>query len=54
MLHDQIIAKRYMDINNNNELQTHQGMDAIHMSKPTVLRKIELREHSTQYKHCYR
>ena len=28
MWHDQIIAKRYMDINNKNELQTHQGMDS--------------------------
>ena len=26
MWHDQIIATRYMDINNKNELQTHQGM----------------------------
>ena len=27
MWHDQIIAKRYMCINNKNELQKHQGMD---------------------------
>ena len=27
------IAKHYMDINNKNELQTHQGMDARHMQK---------------------
>ena len=33
MWHDQIIAKRYMDINNKNELQTYQGMDSRHMHK---------------------
>ena len=33
MWHDQIIAKLYIDINNKNELQTHQGMDSRHMQK---------------------
>ena len=33
MWHDQTIAKRYMDIDNKNELQTHQGMDSRHMQK---------------------
>ena len=28
-----IIAKCYMDINNKNELQTHQGTDSRHMQK---------------------
>ena len=28
-----------MDINNTNELQTHQGMDSRHMQKSTVLTK---------------
>ena len=31
MWHDQIIAKSYVDINNKNELQTHEGMDSRHM-----------------------
>ena len=39
MWHEQIIAKRFMDINNKNELQTHQGMDSRHMQKSTVLKK---------------
>ena len=33
MRHDQIIAKRYMDVNNKNELQTDQGRDSRHMQK---------------------
>ena len=37
MWQDQIIAKRYVDINNNNELQTRQGMDSRYMQKSTVL-----------------
>ena len=53
MLHDQIIAKRYMDTNNKNELQTHQDMHSRHMQKVNFLTKIALREHSTQCKHCY-
>ena len=53
MLHDQIIAKRYMDINNKNKLQKHQGMDSRHMQKVNCSHKKVLGEHSTQYKHCY-
>ena len=33
MWHVQIIAKRYMEFNNNNELQTHQGMDSRHIQQ---------------------
>ena len=33
MCHGQTIAKRYLDINNKNELQTHQGMDSRHIQK---------------------
>ena len=33
MWHDQIIAKRYMDMKTENELQKHQGMDSRHMQK---------------------
>ena len=33
MWHGQLIVKRYMDINNKNELQTHQGIDSRHMQK---------------------
>ena len=39
MWHDQIIAKRFMGINNTNDLQTHQGLDSKHMQKSTVLTK---------------
>ena len=33
MWHDQIIAKRFTDIYNKNELQAHQGMYSRHMQK---------------------
>ena len=44
-----------MDINNKNELQTHQGMDLRHMQKVNCSQtdKKGLGEHSTQHKHCY-
>ena len=52
--HDQIIAgkcemvaKFYTNFYNNNEVNTHQGMDSRHMQKSTVLTKIALREHYT-------
>ena len=51
MWYDQIIAKRYMDINNKNELQPHQRMDSRHRNAKS-LTKIVLEEHATQYKHC--
>ena len=54
MWHDQIKAKRYMDINNKNELQAHQGTDSRQMHKVNCSDKKVLEEHSTQYKHCYR
>ena len=44
-----MVAKFYMNFNNNNEVHTHQGMDSRHMQKVTVLTKIALREHYTQY-----
>ena len=55
MLHDQIIAKRYMDMTNKNELQTHQGMDSRHMQKVNCSDKKywENTLVTTQYKHCY-
>ena len=43
-----------MDINNNNELQTHQGMDSRHMQNVNCSDKKVLGEHSTQYKYYYR
>ena len=53
MWHDQIIAKRYMGINNTNELQTHQGMDSRHMQKVSCSDKKVLGEHFTPYKNSY-
>ena len=50
----QTIAKRHMDINNKNELQTHQGMDSRHVQKVNCSDENVFGEHSTQYKHCYR
>ena len=52
--HDQVIAKRYMDINYKNELQKHQGIVSRCMQKVNCFDKKVLGEHSTQYKHCYR
>ena len=42
-----------MDINNKNELQTHQGMDSRHLQKVNCSDKKVLGEHSIRYKHCY-
>ena len=54
MLHGKIIAKSYMDINNKNELQTHQGMDLKHMQNVNSSDKNSIGRHSTQYKDWYR
>ena len=54
LLQEPLIANFYMDINNNNDLHTHQGMDSRHIQKGICSDKIiVLREHYTQYKHCY-
>ena len=50
MCHGQNIAKLYMNINNNNELQTHQGMDSKHVQKDNCSDKKVLGKRSTQYK----
>ena len=50
MRHDQIIAKRYIDITNKNELQTQQGIDSRHMQKVNCSdKKKVLGEHSSNY-----
>ena len=33
LLHEFLIAKCYMDINNKNDLHTHQGINSIHMQE---------------------
>ena len=48
-IQNEIMAKRYMDIKNKNELQTNQTY-----SKSQLFLLKVLEEHSTQYKHCYR
>ena len=49
MYHKQIIAKHIMDINNKNELQTHQGIDSRHMQNINCSDKKVVGEHSTPY-----
>ena len=49
LLHGSLIAKCFIDNNNNNELHTHQGMNRRQMQKVNLV----LKEHSTNNKRCH-